>query len=203
VSFIKSIPRNTTEPVLETPAPQVGFLRFLFRLILAVIGLIALVLVVGSLLPRQFAFDTKVTINAPAAKVYEQINDLRRWQEWTKFNRETNAGLLELDFSQPSTGVDAVMSWRDHRGKGRLWITDSESNRQVDYSVDFEGFPRMTNTLRLNESGEGSTEVLWHSEGKLPRGPFYGLFGMYFSGALQQQYDTDLQKLKSLLETPQ
>ncbi len=175
-----------------------GTLRLFFRLMLAVAGLIVVFLVVGSLIPREFQFETRIKIEKPAAQIFPLVNDLRQWQLWTHFNPQSNTN-LDLNYGATTAGPDASMTWIERRGKGKLWIETSQANNHVAYAVEFANFPRMKSNIQFEETN-GQTEVVWDSSGSLPFGPFYGWFGMYFSEALRRDYDANLQRLKELVE---
>jgi hypothetical protein len=172
--------------------------RFFLRLIAAVLMLIGLVLVVGTFLPRDYELQTEMDFAASPEEIFPYLNNLKAWQEWTSYNSEINPQ-LELTMGPIDEGVDASQSWVETRGSGKLWITQSIPNQQVDYTVEFANFPTMNSSLELLPVSSG-TLVTWKSHGRLPRGPFYGWFGRYFSGILEADYRNSLERLKRIIE---
>ena len=170
-----------------------------FRLLLLIGTILAIFAAIGSLLPRSYDFATQIEIEAPADKIFPQINTISNWKKWTQWNPNEIPGLT-VQYSGAASGEGATQSWTDVRGSGKLWITNSVANRQVDYEMRFANFPNMTSQIELMEAGE-HTNVRWSSRGRLPGGPFYGFFAPFFSTQMRNQYDQSLTKLKENMES--
>ncbi len=173
--------------------------RFFFRLAAAIAGLIALILLIGALLPRAYTLDTEIEIAAPPNEIFPFLNNLNNWQQWSSYGSAVNPE-INLKPGPKMEGLDASMTWSEKRGSGKLWINKSEENREVAYAVDFANFPKMESAIVLEPQGERKTKIKWSSSGNLPRGPFYGWFGQYFAGALRADYQSSLARLKKLVE---
>lgn len=174
--------------------------KYYSRLLMLFGGVIAIVAIIGSLLPRSFDFQTSLKIDAPAEQVFPYLNTLPRWQEWSRQWNPNEIDNLEISYNGTESGVGAAQSWTDPRGSGKLWITVSELNERVEYEIDFAGRPRMSSQLTLTGGDAGSTIVQWRSTGRLPSGPFYGYFGSFFSTHMRNEYDNSLTQLKQLVE---
>ncbi len=161
------------------------------------IGLVVLILwLVGFLLPRAYSIRSTVTIERPAAEVFPLINDLRNWSEWSPWGEQAD---LDVKYSGDDTGVGSVQTWTDPRGDGKLWITESEPDQSVSYSMFSGSFPEMDSRIELVPRSN-ATEVIWTSEGKLPSGAFYGYFSWLFAPGMRGEYDRALARLKSVVE---
>lgn len=175
-------------------------LKYFFRLLLLIGAVVGIIALIGSLLPRDYEFESQVTIVAPPSAIFDRINNLQNWQLWSKqFNLDGHNGLVALDYSGPDVGVGAVQTWREPRGKGKLWITGSEPFEVVEYKSHFADFPEMTSRIELSEQG-ASTQVIWSSKGSLPGGPFYGFFGAFVPTQLKHEYTLSLENLKTIVE---
>ena len=174
--------------------------KYYLRLLMLFGGVIAIVAIIGSLLPRSFDFQTSLEIDAPPEQVFPYLNSLPRWQEWSRQWNPNEIDNLEISYNGTESGVGAAQSWTDPRGSGKLWITVSDPNERVEYEIDFAGRPRMSSQLTLIENDAGSTIVQWRSTGRLPAGPFYGYFGSFFSTHMSNEYDNSLARLKQLVE---
>ncbi len=162
---------------------------FLLALIVAAIGVF---------LPRDFTIHSAIEIEAEPNEVFAMINSLPNWQQWSTWNEERVDGLT-IEYGQKIEGVGAVQTWRDTRGSGKLWITASEPNRQLEYRLKFGDFPEMRNEFMLSSTPDG-TLISWHSSGSLPAGPFYGYSAMLFPSQMTHQYNQSLIRLKEVLE---
>ena len=171
-------------------------------LIAVVVGIIA---VIGSLLPRSYDFSTTTVINAPPEIVFENVNTIKTWQDWSQWSPQQVAD-LEVEYSGTESGVGAAQAWTDPRGDGKLWIVESVPGQKVAYKLEFAGFPEMASSIDLSVVEEpadvkGQTRVVWSSRGTLPGGPFYGFFSPFFATGMQHQYDASLLRLKALVES--
>ena len=173
--------------------------NLLLRIAIALGLLVGIVALIGSLLPRDYAFESRVEVAAPPEDVFPWLNNLDQWQNWSMWRRDRIEG-LSVQTGPKKEGVGAVQTWSEPRGRGKLWITASEPDRRVEYKLDFENFPTMDSTIQLVPSGQGTT-VIWTSRGKLPSGPFYGYFGSIFGDGMKYEYDQALQELKKQIES--
>ena len=170
-------------------------------LIAVIAGIIA---VIGSLLPRSYDFESVAVIDAAPAFVFEKVNTMKDWQEWSQWSPRQVEG-LRVEHSGTAEGVGAAQKWTDPRGDGKLWIVESIPNQKVAYRLEFGSFPEMASSIDLtpmaDEAGEGQkTKVVWSSEGNLPGGPFYGFFSPFFATGMKHEYDASLGRLKQLVE---
>lgn len=175
--------------------------RFFLRLLAVIASACALILLIGTLLPRDYRLTAEFEFAAPPDVIFPHVNNLRAWQAWSSYSPEINPQ-LELTLGPIEEGIDASQSWVETRGSGKLWITESVPNQRVTYDVDFARFPRMTSTIELIPTPAG-TLVKWSSAGRLPNGPFYGWFGRYFPEILRADYQASLQRLRKIVEQPE
>ncbi len=130
---------------------------------------VAVVLVLASRQPDQFRIERTATIDAPAAKIFPEINDLKRmdvWSPWSKMDAN-----IKQTFSNPSSGVGAYSAWEGNRhvGSGRMEIVESIPNSKVVMKLDF------LKPMKANHTGEfllkpncKSTDVTWAMYGTSP-----------------------------------
>ena len=175
-------------------------LKYFVRLLLLIGAVVAIIALIGAMLPRSYDFESQVNIVAQPSAVFQKIESLRNWQDWSmQFNPAAIEG-LEIQYSGADSGVGAVQTWTDPRGNGKLWITESQPFQHVDYTVIFGNFPEMESRIELTPQG-ATTQVTWRSKGSLPGGPFYGFFGAFFSTQLKHEYNRSLEKLKAVVES--
>ncbi|MGI9517214.1 MAG: SRPBCC family protein [Pirellulaceae bacterium] len=175
-------------------------LNLLFRIFAALAVFIAIVMLIGSLIPRSFETTSSVVIDSSPEKIFPYINRIRLWSEWTMWNPH-DITELKVEYSGSEEGEGAVQSWTEPRGKGKLWITESVTNQSVNFTSSFANFPDMQSSLTLIPQDE-KTRVTWISTGSLPPGPFYGWFGLTFSDSLNREYKKSLDRLQRLVEMP-
>ena len=174
-------------------------LKYFFRLLLLIGVVVGIIAVIGSLLPRDYDFESRVTIVAPPDVIYDKIDNLQNWQQWSKQFNPVGIEGLEIRYSGEDSGVGAVQTWFDPRGNGKLWITATVPYQSIDYQATFGDFPEMESRFEFLPQG-ASTQVTWSSSGSLPGGPFYGFFGAFFPTQMKHEYNRSLEELKRVVE---
>ena len=118
------------------------------RLLMLIAALLAIVAVIGSLLPRSYDFEAVAVIDAPREVVFEQVNTIKAWQDWSQWSPQQVAD-LEVEYSGTEAGVGAAQKWTDVRGDGKLWIVESVPDQKVAYKLEFAGFPETVSYTHL------------------------------------------------------
>ena len=173
-------------------------IKYYIRLLMLVGAIILILALIGSLLPRDYDFSATTKINANRSVVFEELNSLKNWGDWSPWNPGKIPGLT-VKYTGPDSGVGSTQSWTEPRGTGKMWLTTSEPDDLIAYQLVAPNFPEMISELRL--SGDGNqTTLVWSSEGTLPGGPFYGVMAPFFSTHMQDQYEKSLAQLKKKLE---
>ena len=79
------------------------------KIVLGVGLLIAVVVVVGLFLPKQYTVERSILINAQPEEIYPDVVDLRAWQNWgVWFQRDPS---MEIDYSGPDRAIGMMSSW--------------------------------------------------------------------------------------------
>lgn len=158
---------------------------------------ITCVALVGNLLPRSYSIRSTIEIEKPVADVFPLVNELQNWKLWSPWGQQAG---LEVAYTGELAGEGAVQTWKDPRGDGKLWLTESQPNKLVAYKMTSGNFPEMESQFEFETRDENSF-VTWVSEGELPPGAFYGYFSFLFAPGMQAEYDRALTRLKSECES--
>ena len=141
-------------------------MRFLKRLLIGLVLLIATFLVVVWLQPDDYRLTRQTVIAAPAAAIFAQVNDLQKWENWSPWAKlDPNA---KVTFSGPQSGQGASFKWdgNDKIGAGTMTITESKPNERVatrtDFVKPFEG--TSSADFVFSQTGE-RTNVIWTTAG--------------------------------------
>jgi hypothetical protein len=111
--------------------------------------------------PDTFHVERSIRIQAPAAQIFPLINDFRRWDAWTPFNKDP---AMKKTYSGSAQGEGAMYAWAGNKdvGTGDITIRQSEAPHKIVFDLHmvapFEG--RNVATIRLDESAGGTT-VTW------------------------------------------
>jgi hypothetical protein len=112
--------------------------------------------------PDDLRVERRITVSAPAALAFAQVNDLRQWQEVSPYVQADPAA--KYTFDGPAAGVGASLAWSGNSkvGAGRLTITESRPDELVRFKFEYFKPWYCTNTtdFTFRPAGAG-TEVTW------------------------------------------
>jgi hypothetical protein len=125
-----------------------------------------LFLIVAARQPANFCVTRSGAISAPASIVFDQVNDLHKWEAWSPWAKlDPNA---TNSFEGPSSGVGAAMSWSGNNkvGVGRMTITESSPHDLIRFKLEFMKPFKATNTAEFTfKSDDNQTRVTWTMSG--------------------------------------
>lgn len=177
------------------------FRGILVNLLVVVLGMVALFLLVGLFLPRQYRVEREIEIRTQPATVYADLVDLRRWPEWTVWNTDLDP-TVRFEFDGPETGAGAEYRWTgDAVGQGRLKLTRAEPVQGVWYDLAFEGGDYESKGSLLFQAQGESLRVVWLNEGDLGRNPVNRYLGLFMDSTLGSQMQEGLARLKVRAES--
>jgi hypothetical protein len=173
-------------------------MRILKRIIIFLVLLVA----IGFFLPGTTHVERSINVNAPAEKVFENVNDLRKWNAWSPWSKiDPNT---KWTYSEPSaSGTGAWYSWvSDNRsvGKGKMTITESKPNEFVKYNLEFEGMGSSKPSFKLVPKDSLNTQVTWVMDSDNGWNPISRWFGVFMDKMLGPDFEKGLAGLKSLSE---
>ncbi len=164
-------------------------------LVFGVLAAIALLVGIGFAVPPSHRVVVSAEIDAPAATVFAQLNDFRRYSLWAiRLESDANA---RVTFYGNKTGAGAAMSWDGPIiGSGTMTILNSVPHERVDMRIN-AGEPGEASATFQLAPGVGTTILNWSFEVD------YGMniVGRYFAGLLGRVIARDNQRsLQSLAE---
>ena len=133
-----------------------------------IVLLIAIVGVLGYAATRSDTFQVqrKAVIAAPPEKVFAMIDDFRRWNEWSPWDKLDPA--MTRTFGGPATGVGATYAWAGNSavGEGRMEILESTAPSKIRIKLDFiKPFESNNVTEFVLVPRDGGTDVTWTMQG--------------------------------------
>lgn len=164
------------------------------------VGLILLLLIVSLFLPSQVHVEREAVIDAPQEVVFNQVNTLRNWEDWSPWH--TIDPEMKLHYEGPPAGEGARYRWEsDHRnvGNGSLTITRSERPARIETEMDFmeQGTAQGSYTF---EPTNGGTRVVWAMDSDMGRNPVGRYFGLMMDRWIGQDFERGLANLKQVSE---
>ena len=174
-------------------------MKWLKRVVVAVVGLVALLLVIGLLLPSGFKVQRSVQVAAPPAKVYPLIADPRQWKNWSVWNQRDLA--MQMQYSGADSGAGAKWSWQSKtEGNGMMEFTAAVPTERIVYALSFPDMG-MTSRGELQLVPEGTgTRVTWTNEGDMGGNPINRYFGVMMDSMVGPDFEAGLNNLKTAAE---
>lgn len=174
-------------------------MRPMMRLVLGLCALVVILAGIALALPSHVTVARSMVINAPESVVFPYLNNLHRFNDWSPWAARDPE--MQVTFAGPEAGKGAQIQWSSGKqsvGSGSMEITESNPNRHIDLSVNFNGLDG-TSYYDVSPSGSGS-KVTWgfgYETGTSPLKRWRGLLLDRFVGA---EYRDGLAKLKERIE---
>ena len=165
--------------------------------VLILVALVVVVVGVGAFLPKDFAVERSIGINASPEAVFDEVSSLRKWDAWSPWLARDPS--IENTYSGPEAGVGAKVSWSSEKsGDGTQTITLSERPTRIEMKLDFGDMGQPSAHWTFEPSGEG-VQVTWGLTGTMS-----GVLGGYFARMMDDwvgaDYEDGLARLKEVAE---
>jgi uncharacterized protein YndB with AHSA1/START domain len=172
--------------------------------LLTILGLVVLfvvvLLAVASTRPDVFQIQRSITINAPPDKVFPHINDFRKWDSWSPWEK-MDPNLQRTHSGEPS-GKGAVYAWEGNSnvGSGRMEILESQPPSRILIKLDFLKPFEAHNQAEFKMDGSGPTNVIWTMTG--PQAFPMKVMGVFMSmdSMVGKDFEKGLGSLKAVAE---
>jgi hypothetical protein len=139
----------------------------IIKILIGLVAVIAIFLIVVALRPADFRVERSVTLSAPAAVLFEHVNDHHKFAEWNPFMKlDPN---VKNTYSGPDSGVGAMCSWDGNSkiGAGSATIIESKPGELVRQRMDWKRPMEGTSTVDFTFKPVGDkTVVTWAMYGK-------------------------------------
>ncbi len=139
----------------------------LTSVLLGLAAIVVVFLIVVALRSPDFRIVRSTSVAASPSAVFDQVNDLHRYQAWNPFSKlDPNA---RYSFSGPSGGVGASLAYSGNKqiGAGKMTITESRPGELVRYRLEFLQPFETTNMAEFTFRPQGAhTVVEWSMAGK-------------------------------------
>lgn len=173
----------------------------LTTILIILVVLIAALLIYAAMKPDNFTVSRSASITAPPEAIFPLINDLKRWNVWSPYEK------LDPDMKRTLSGADsgkgAAYAWEGNgkAGAGRMEITKSVPSSLVALKLDFEKPFKANNTVDFTLVPAGNnTAVTWAMHGRYPF--ITKLMGIFINmdRMVGKDFETGLANLKSAAE---
>lgn len=177
-------------------------MQILLNMLLGLGAFVALFLILGLLLKKDYSVIRSITINRPSQVVFEYIKSLKNQDNFSKWARmDPN---MKKEFRGTDGTVGAVSAWEGNKkvGKGEQEITKITEGERVDFELRFiKPFPSRSDAFMTTEPlNAEQTNVTWGFSSRMNY-PFNVLLKiMNMEKMLGNDFSTGLSNLKEIME---
>jgi hypothetical protein len=166
--------------------------------------LVVAILIFASTKPDIFQVQRSITINAPADRIFNIINNHHNWSAWSPWEKLDPS--MKKTFSGADSGVGAIFEWDGNKkaGAGRSEIMESIPPSKIIFKLDmirpFEGHNTVGFVLETQQ--DATTKVTWSMHGQ--QAYFAKLMSVFIDCGkmVGRDFDEGLANLKILAEKP-
>jgi hypothetical protein len=185
------------------------FLRFVGVLLLIIV---AGVVILGLIAPKDIALERSIAINAPRSVVAEQMHYYKNFHNWSPWQKKDPNMKTSVTGNDGNAG--AKYEWKSNKdvGSGEMNIVEKTEGpvkdqpqkrfSAVNYNMTFRE-PFESNAegyWRVEDAGAGQSKAIWGFSTHVPF-PMNGIMMVMGMGSLTKDFDEGLQNLKTYTET--
>ncbi|MFZ1306209.1 MAG: hypothetical protein WAT20_03535 [Ferruginibacter sp.] len=166
-----------------------------FFIVLA--GLFIFITILSLFIPSKLMVTRAVVINAPAGKVFSEINNLHNWKHWQPVFINDSA---KITFNTGADGVSNFCEW-DSKGKKNTVTITSKSNQSIAAVLKRSGETDVQNTISILPLADSNqVQAEWNVLIRLKWYPWEKFYGIFIEKISGQGYEDALNSLKSYVE---
>lgn len=169
--------------------------KFLFFLLIICV----LASAIAFFLPDSYKVERSTVIRAPEEKVFQTVNDLRNWDNWSPWKEMDPT--IKITLSESTAGIGAQQTWTSETsGTGSLKITHSEPNKLVNYDLNIEEWGSVSKGTFVLENVSEGVKLIWMDEGDLGMNPINRYIGLMMDSWMGKDFEKGLANIKKQCE---
>lgn len=173
------------------------------KIILGLLGIIALALLIALFLPKEYTVEREITINQPKDSVFNYVKYLKNQDNFSVWSTKDPA--MKKTFTGVDGTVGAIAGWdsKDKNvGVGEQEIKKIVEGERIDFELRFKvPFESTDNAYMATEAiSPNQTKVKWGFDGKMPYPMNLMLPIMNMEEMLGKDLQDGLNNLKVVLE---
>lgn len=175
-------------------------MRTFGKIVLWLVIIIAVLVIIAFLLPRQYKVERSITIGADRALVYDLTCNMKKWDLWAPWNKNVDTTAL-FELSGNPCEVGTIWKWNGEiLGNGELIVIEAVPGEYFGYDLIFdEGKYQSKGGFNYAEVND-SVLVIWTDEGDLGFNPLNRYMGLFMDKMMGPDFDKGLAKLKIVAE---
>ena len=176
-------------------------LHFMSTLLYILLGIIALVVVLAIIAPKNYEVSRNIIIKRPLKEVFNSLRSLKNQDNWSPWaEKDPN---MKKTFTGTDGEVGCISAWEGNKevGSGEQEITAIEDNKVIHSQLRFLKPFKSTSDAYLKVSEvDGGTNVIWVFTGHNKFPVSIMMLFMNMDKAVGKDFEQGLAKLRKTLE---
>lgn len=176
-------------------------MKTLKRVVLIITAILLLLIIIAYLLPRHTHVERSLLINTPANQLFEQVNTLKNWPNWSPWHKIDPK--MRIEYFGYQQGVGAKYTWESENqqvGNGSLTIIKSIPFDTIVTEMDFMKNGKANSNFIFIKKPSG-TLVTWIMESDLGWNPISRYFGLMMDRMVGPDFEKGLANLRDVAIT--
>jgi len=173
-----------------------------FNVFVSIIGLFVIVFLVSLFFPRTYKISSSISVNVPANKSFDFLNNIKNWSNWSPWNKSIDSTIIFF-YSTADTGVNAAQYFYGKNiGHGSCRINNSITNKLISYSfkLHFNETDFISSATFYFKPQNNYTLITWIDSGDVGLNPVHRFMLPTKIKSTQQSFDEGLVKIKKATE---
>lgn len=168
------------------------------KIIFGILAITVLLAVAGIFLPSKYQLERSVTILAPADIVFDNVNDLKKNEDWSPWKAADPT--VKISYGSLTEGKGASYSWEGKKsGRGIYTIMRSEPGKSLEADMDFKEMGRADGYFTFVPEGK-SVKVTQGMRGDNGWNIPHRYMSLLTDRVVGPMFESGLAKLKALSE---
>ncbi|MFD1817141.1 Polyketide cyclase / dehydrase and lipid transport [Pseudarcicella hirudinis] len=172
------------------------------KVLYILLGIVALLLIIALVAPKDYTVERSVTINKPKTEVFNYLKLLKNQDNWSVWAKIDPA--MKKTYSGTDGTVGFISAWEgnDDVGKGEQEIKKITEGERIDFELRFiKPFEATSPVFMTTQSiSDNQTKVTWSMSGNMPYPMNLMLLFMNMEKQIGGDFETGLNNLKGILE---
>ncbi|MFZ4261278.1 SRPBCC family protein [Sphingobacterium sp. HJSM2_6] len=171
-------------------------MKILKTILKILVGLLAIILVVAAILPKEFHAGSKIEINRPSQEVFDYVKLLKNQAFYDNWSRQDPQ--IEKHYEGEDGTEGFTYTWKSKKvGDGKQVIRHIVEGKRIDMDIYFNGSTDANKTfIAVHPVDSTHTQVQWEIDGKIPY-PF-NIMSLFYD--MNKDFVEGLERLKGILE---
>lgn len=175
-------------------------MRTFGKIVLWLMIIVAILIIIAYLLPRQYNVERSITIGADRSLVYDLTCNLKKWDLWSPFTKNVDTTAL-FELSGNDCEVGTIWKWNGEiLGNGELLVTEAVPGKLFGYDLMFDEGKNQSKGSIVFDVVNDSVLVIWSAHGDLGFNPINRYMGLFFNMLMGPEFEKGLARLKEVSE---